>query len=84
MIKKSINVLGLCALLFFSSCFDTIEEFTINADGTGSYTITMDMYKMIEMMMSMGGDEKMKSDPEYNEVKDSTFYFKDVLKEADQ
>lgn len=84
MIKKSINVLGLCALLFFSSCFDTIEEFTINADGTGSYTITMDMYKMMEMMMSMWGDEKMKSDPEYNEVKDSTFYFKDVLKEADE
>lgn len=82
MIKKTINLLGLCSLLFFTSCFDTIEEFTINADGTGSYSITMDMYKMMEMMMSMGGEEKMKSDPEFNEVKDSTFYFNDVIKDA--
>lgn len=82
MIKKTINVLGLCALLSFSSCFDTIEEFTVNADGTGSYTVTMDMFKMVEMMMSMGGEEKMKSDPEYNEVKDSTFFFKDIIQEV--
>lgn len=81
-LKRLFTIVGFTSLLFFTSCFDTIEEFTINADGTGSYTVTMDMYKMMEMMMSMGGEEKMKNDPEYNEVKDSTFFFKDVIKDV--
>lgn len=82
--RKILSVTGAALLLLFTSCFDTTEEFTINADGTGSYSVTMDMFQMMKSMMSMGGEDKMKSDPEYNEVKDSVFYFKDVIQEADE
>jgi hypothetical protein len=82
-LKKILNCAGFGFLILFSSCFDTTEEFTIKADGSGEYAVTMDMFQMMKTMMSMGGEDKMKSDPEYNEVKDSVFYFKDVVHEAD-
>ena len=39
-----------------TSCFDTVEEFTFNDDGSGSYSMKVDMIKMFEMMGSMLND----------------------------
>lgn len=39
-----------------TGCLDTVEEITVNADGTGAYQTTMDMsgmFDMIEMMAAM-------------------------------
>ncbi|MBL7923150.1 MAG: hypothetical protein JNL88_03030, partial [Bacteroidia bacterium] len=69
-------------LLFFSSCFDTIEEFTINEDGSGEFSVTMDMFKMFEMISSMGGEDKLKKDKDYETVKDSSFVFGDYLSQS--
>lgn len=81
--KKIRLVLLALPLLFFTSCFDTIEEFTINEDGSGTYSMKMDMFRMIEMMASMGGEDKLKNDKDFETVKDSSFLFKDYIDKAD-
>lgn len=47
--------LSLCAFAL-TGCLDTVEEITVNADGTGVYQTTMNMsgmFDMIEMMAAM-------------------------------
>lgn len=66
-------------LFMLSSCFEITEEFTINENGSGEYAMKMDMYKMIEMISSMGGKDKMKDNKEFNEIKDTTVYFKNIV-----
>ncbi|MBK7886241.1 MAG: hypothetical protein IPJ86_02735 [Bacteroidetes bacterium] len=81
---KKLRLLIVCStLFFFTSCFDTIEEFTINEDGSGEYSMKMDMFRMIEMMSEMGGKDNLSKNKDYNEVKDSSFLFKDFINEAD-
>ncbi|MBK9402658.1 MAG: hypothetical protein IPN36_18000 [Bacteroidetes bacterium] len=81
---KKLRLLIVCStLLFFTSCFDTIEEFTINEDGSGEYSMKMDMFRMIEMMSEMGGKDNLSKNKDYNEVKDSSFLFKDFINEAE-
>ena len=54
---RKITFLFLSLFAFaLTGCLDTVEEITVNADGTGMYQTTMDMggmFDMIEMMAAM-------------------------------
>lgn len=58
----------------FSSCFDVIETFTFNEDGTGVYEQKMDMGRFFTTMSEMGGGAKRKK-----EKKDTAIYYKDMV-----
>lgn len=58
----------------FSSCFDVIETFTFNEDGTGVYEQKMDMGRFFTTMSEMGGGDKRKK-----EKKDTAIYYKDMV-----
>jgi hypothetical protein len=80
---RKFNFIAVISILFlFSSCFDSVEEFTINEDGSGEYSMKMDMFKMIEMMSSIGGEDKLKEKEDYDKVEDSTFAFKEYIDAA--
>jgi len=64
-----------------SSCLDTEEKIVLNEDNSGTYSMTLDMGKMISMAASMGGD---KADTEKEkEKKDTTVYLKEMVNAAD-
>lgn len=69
-------------LLFFTSCFDTIEEFTLNEDGSGSYAMKMDLFRMVEMIGDRAGKDGLSDNKDFEEVKDSSFLFKDYIAKA--
>lgn len=78
---KRLIVFPVFIVLFsLAGCFDTLEETTINDNGSGTYVTSMDMGKMLGMLNSMGGDskemkelEEMKTDTLINlkDIKDS-------------
>ena len=41
----------------FTSCLEINEEVQINENGAGSYSSTIDMGQLIDMMQAMGGEE---------------------------
>jgi len=64
-----------------SSCLDTEEKIVLNDDNSGTYSMTLDMGRMLSMAASMGAD---KADPEkVKEKKDTTVYLKDMVNSAD-
>ena len=63
------------------SCLDTEEKIVLNADHSGTYSMSIDLGRMLSMAASMGGD---KSDPgKIKEKKDTTIYLKDMVNGAD-
>lgn len=78
------NLKFLAALLFagiLSSCLDTEEKIVLNADHSGTYSIALDLSRMLSMAASMGGD---KVNAEKNkQKKDTTIYLKDLISAAD-
>ena len=59
--------------LFFTGCFETTEEITVNADGTGSYNMNMDMsglFQFFDAMSSM--DTSAASSKKKKEKMDTT------------
>lgn len=57
--KKTYGIL-IAILLIASGCFNTTEDFTISANGSGVYAMKMDMsgmFDMIEAMQAMAGDD---------------------------
>lgn len=74
MIKRVYSILLVTCITIFYSCLDTEEKITINKDNSGSYTLTLDMGKMFQLMDQMGGEKKDSS--KIPEKKDSTIYFK--------
>ncbi len=78
------NVKFLFAFLFaalLSSCLDTEEKIVFNADNSGTYLMTVDMGRMLQMASSMGAAQ---SEPgKLKEKKDTTIYLKDILNTAD-
>lgn len=43
--------------LLLTSCFETIEEVTINADGSGTYTSINDLSAVVGLVKTMGGND---------------------------
>jgi len=62
------------------SCVDTEERIVINADESGSYSITIDMGKLIELTNQMVPDSARDSKPK--QKKDSVIYFKNFIDTA--
>ena len=60
-------IIGCCILLL--GCFETTQEITINKNGTGVFSNTTDLSKMIGLLKQMGGDQAEKM-----ESKDTTIF----------
>jgi hypothetical protein len=54
-------IAGLIVLVVFSGCFDTLEEVTIAENGSGTFSSSLDMGKMLGLAKTMGsGKDEMK------------------------
>jgi hypothetical protein len=75
--KKISWIAGLIVLIIFSGCFDTLEEVTINENGSGSFVNSLDMGKILSLAKTMGsGKDEMK---DFDKLKmDTIIYLKDV------
>src|SRR6188474_601846 len=78
--KKISWIAGLIMLVVFSGCFDTVDEFTIAENGSGTFVNSLDMGKILGLLKTMGGGndemkefEKLKTDTVVNlkDIKDS-------------
>ncbi|MGE5107295.1 MAG: hypothetical protein ACM3H8_07110 [Sphingobacteriales bacterium] len=69
--KKLLYLLTASVTLSFTSCLDSEEKIALKEDGSGTYSITMDMAKMMGMLSAFGGENKKP------EKKDTVIYFKD-------
>lgn len=83
---KQKNIFFYSLLLFFAccitSCFNLTEEYTIREDGSGHFTINMDMYKMIDMMNSFGKFDSSDKKIEEEKARDTIIYFKKSIDES--
>jgi hypothetical protein len=79
--KAAKYVMVFFVLPFLSACVDTEEYIVINDDNSGTYTVTMDMGKLLGMLGQMGGEE-MNNSGGMDKI-DSTIYFKDLVDKAD-
>lgn len=69
----------LAGILF--SCLDTEERIVINADNSGTYSMTMDLGEIFKMANSMGGDEANSN--KIKEKKDTVIYLRDLMNATD-
>jgi len=59
--KKISWITGLFVLVILSGCFDTLEEVTITENGSGTFSSSFDMGKMLGLLKAMGsGKDEMK------------------------
>lgn len=78
---KHLKIIIVFLLVAFSSCIDTEEKIVLDANNSGTYSMTLDMGRMLKMAASMGSD---KSAPDkVKEKKDTTIYLKDLISSAD-
>ncbi len=78
------NLKFAAAFLFaaaLSSCIDTEEKIVLNADNSGTYSMTIDLSRMLTMAASMGTDKA--DSGKVKEKKDTTVYLKDIVDTAD-
>jgi hypothetical protein len=72
-------VLFTLVTIIFSSCLDTEEKIVVKADNSGTYSMTLDLSKMLEMAASMGAKPDSGNT---KEKKDTTIYLKNYLDTA--
>ncbi len=70
-------LLAFFTLTFLSSCLDTVEDIVLNEDESGTYTMSMDMSKMLELTKQMGGDKSNSKKPK--EKKDTLVNIIDLM-----
>lgn len=75
--KKLPSLFTIGALLILSGCFDTVQESTINDDGSGLFVSTMDMGKLLGMVKMVAGEKEGMKDIDKMK-KDTTIYLKDI------
>jgi len=80
--KKILLFALLITACCLSACIDTEEKIVINADNSGTYSLTMEMGKMIEMAGQMGAAQNNTDKPK--QKKDTIIYFKDAVLASDQ
>ncbi len=78
--KKIKFFLAFFLALALYSCVDTEERIVINADESGTYSLTIDLGKLIELANQMIPDSARTSKPK--EKKDSIIYFKNFIDTA--
>jgi len=67
--RKFVQVSFVISLVFLTSCFDVLDEITLNADGSGTYGLTVNLSKSktkIATMMALK-DGKTPTEAEINE-----------------
>src|SRR4030095_8617293 len=78
--KKISWIASLLMLVVFSGCFDTVDEFTIAENGSGTFVNSLDMGKVLGLAKTMGGGndemkdlDKLKTDTivHLKDIKDS-------------
>jgi hypothetical protein len=74
-------ILSFLAVSILYSCLDTEENIAINADNSGTYSMTMDLGEILKMAKSMGGDETNSN--KIKEKKDTIIYLKDLMNATD-
>ena len=82
--KKIVPVLLLFIAVIFSSCFDMNEEINIADNGTGSYSVALDMSGMMQMIQMLKMMDTTSASPEEQGLLgkgsiDSTIYMKNYL-----
>lgn len=73
--RKISSFILLLFIICLSGCFEITQEITVNKDGSGSFSATTDMSKIMGMFMQIGSDKA-------NEAKmnlDTIVHLKDVL-----
>jgi len=75
--------LAFISLTMFTGCIDIVEEIFLKKNGSGKYTMRMDMSGVLDMVAMMGamGEQGNETDDFFDEIggeMDSTFYFKDA------
>ena len=89
--KKISWIAGLFMLVAFSGCFDTVDEFTVAENGSGTFVNSLDMGKVLGLAKTMGGGndemkefEKMKVDTvvKLKDIKDSLKKLNDAEKKV--
>jgi hypothetical protein len=55
-----------------SSCLDMVEEITLNRDGSGSYSMSIDMSEMMTMMKGLMSSEEENNETNFSGSMDST------------
>src|ERR1700681_3615781 len=58
--KKVIYSLIISCSILLAGCFETTQETTINKDGSGLFSNTLDLSNMIGLLKQMGGDDAQK------------------------
>ena len=58
--KKIVYCLALVSLIGLAGCFETTQDTSINKDGSGVFTNTIDLSSMVGMLKQMGGDDAQK------------------------
>jgi len=58
--KKIIYSLIISCSILLAGCFETTQETTINKDGSGLFSNTLDLSNMIGLLKQMGGDDTQK------------------------
>ncbi len=72
--KFILSLLTVCTL-FLAGCFETIQEITLNEDGSGTVSNTNDLSSLIGMAKQMGGGPEIEKAPQ--QVIDSTVSMKE-------
>jgi len=80
--KNFISVLLFLSVCFITSCFNLTEEYAINEDGSGQFTINMDLYKMIDMVNSFAPSDSSDKKMENEKAHDTIIYFKKGIDES--
>ena len=74
-------LVSLVFLIFFSSCVEINEDIVINKNGSGEYSMNMDMSKLLDIMQSyLGKEELEKQIPE--KKMDTTIHFSSIVDTA--
>src|SRR5688500_20144894 len=71
--KKLLLLSVLFISIFFTGCFETTQELTIKADGSGEISSNIDMSNAISMIAQMGMSDKEKL------IYDTTVAFTSIL-----
>lgn len=80
--KKILSFALLITACCLTACIDTEEKIVINADNSGTYSLTMEMGKMIAMAGQMGAGQN--NSDKAMQKKDTVIYFKDAVMASDQ
>ena len=74
-------ILVVVTMICLLSCYEVNEEIVINENGSGTFTTKMDMGQMLDMIMSMAGEEEIKKQG-MDQAIDTTILMKSILDSA--